>query len=100
MNFVEAKSCEPPVQSQGIANIRMRSEFMPSCNPVEVYLAKDLPEAQFVKSLLSEARIEATIVGEPLGTVLGDIPGFEAAPRIWVHRPDADRARSIIDEYE
>lgn len=73
---------------------------MASPEPVEVYSARDLPEAQFVKDLLSEAGIEATIVGEPLGAVLGDIPAFEAAPRIWVLREDRERARSIIDDYE
>ena len=65
--------------------------------PVEVYAAGSMAEAQFVHNLLAEAGIPAEIVGEALGGVLGDVPSMEASPRIWVRAEDAERARPLVD---
>ena len=68
-------------------------------SPVEVYLARDLTEAQFVCDLLTDAGIGARVIGEPLGMAAGKVPPLEAAPRIWVRCDEVERARPIIDEY-
>jgi putative signal transducing protein len=73
---------------------------MATNDPVEVYAAKDITEAQFVRNILENAGIESTIVGEALGTALGDLPAFHAAPRIWVCPEDANRARLLVEDYQ
>jgi hypothetical protein len=73
---------------------------MAADDPVEVFAASDAAEAQFVRGLLAEDGIDATIVGEPLRGVLGDVPFFMAGPRLWVRPGDAERARQVVTEYE
>lgn len=73
---------------------------MTTRGPVEVYAAGNMAEAQFVRNLLADAGIEATIVGEPLGMAAGRVPPLLATPRIWVRAGDADRARPVVEEYE
>jgi hypothetical protein len=73
---------------------------MATDDPVEVFAASDAAEAQFVRGLLAEDGIEATIVGEPLRGILGDVPFFMAGPRLWVRPADAERARAVVSEYE
>src|SRR5579864_6821393 len=73
---------------------------MATGDPVEVYAAKDMIEAQFVSNLLGSDGVEATIVGEALGTAAGDLPLFTATPRIWVRPQDAQRARHVVQEYQ
>ena len=69
-------------------------------DPVEVFAAADAAEAHFVSSLLKDAGIEPAVVGEPLGSILGDVPFFVAGPRIWVRSVDLDRARGLIADYQ
>jgi enoyl-CoA hydratase/carnithine racemase len=68
--------------------------------PVEVFSARDTPEAYIVLGMLREAGIEALVVGESLGGIAGEVPPLQATPRIWVHPGDASRARQLIEEYE
>ena len=72
---------------------------MASDDPVEVYAAKDTTEAYFLRNLLADAGIEAIVVGEPLGGVLGDVPFQAAAPRLWVRQADQERARAVVEEF-
>lgn len=69
-------------------------------NPVEVFSARDLVEAYFVRDLLIDAGIEAIVVGDPLGMAVGDIPPIVASPRIWVPSSDTNEARQLTDEYQ
>jgi hypothetical protein len=69
-------------------------------DPVEVYTAREISEAQFVLNLLADADIEARIVGEPLGAAAGRLPQLDAMPRVWVRASDAERARSLIGQYQ
>lgn len=65
---------------------------------VEVYSAADLAEAHFLRDMLGDAGIEASVVGDTLTNM---IPlGEETAPRVWVHRRDEDRARAALAGYE
>lgn len=68
--------------------------------PVEVYSAKDMVEAQFVHDLLAEANIKAEIIGESLGGVLGDVSNIDFSPSIWVRAEDAGQARPLIEFYQ
>jgi len=68
--------------------------------PVEVYSAGTMAEAQFVHDLLAEAGIRSEIVGEALTGMIGRIPAEGASPRIWVRMEDEGRARPVIDEYQ
>jgi hypothetical protein len=72
---------------------------MTAQSPVEVFVARDVTEAQFVCDLLADAGIGARVVGVPLGMVAGKVPPLEATPRIWVHADEVERARPILDEY-
>ncbi len=68
--------------------------------PVEVYAAGNMAEAQFVHNLLAEAGISSEIVGEALTGVLGRLPANDASPRVWVRAEDEPRARPLIEEYQ
>jgi hypothetical protein len=84
----------------GILWLEVARCAMATDDPVEVFAASDATEAQFVRGLLAEDAIEATIVGEPLRGILGDVPFFMAGPRLWVRPADAERARAVVAEYE
>src|SRR5262249_4053182 len=65
-------------------------QLMAAEGPVEVYAAGDIAEAQFVRGILADAGIEATVVGEPLGAAVGELPPLVATPRVWVRADDAE----------
>jgi len=70
-------------------------------NLVEVYRAKDSPQAHMLKSALEDAGIQAVIDGDLLQGALGEIPvGWAGAPRILVDSRDVPRARAIIGRGE
>jgi hypothetical protein len=58
----------------------------------------DMMTIELHKQSLTEAGIEARVVGEALGSSFGSaIPG---SVELWVHRSDADRAEKIISRIE
>jgi len=66
-----------------------------------VYGARDLAEAQFVKGLLEAEDIPAIIQGGALQAVLGEIPvSPESLPSVWVNETDLDRAMPIVKELD
>jgi hypothetical protein len=67
---------------------------------VEVYRAKDSPQAYLLKSALENAGIRATIEGDLLQGAVGEPGEWWAAPRIMVAECDALRARAIIEQLE
>ena len=68
---------------------------------IEVYRAKNLPEAHMIRVMLGEAGITATIDGDSLQTGLGDLPyGWLTAPRIVVEESQAESARQIVTSAE
>jgi hypothetical protein len=68
--------------------------------PVEVYSATDMAEAQFVHDMLAEAGIRAEIMGEALGGVLVDVSSLNLTPGIWVRAKDVEQARPLIEFYQ
>jgi hypothetical protein len=70
-------------------------------NLIEVYRAKNLPQAHMIRIALEEAGIHANIDGALLQGAVGDLPiGWPTAPRILVDQTDAALARSIIDRVD
>jgi hypothetical protein len=68
---------------------------------VEVYRAKDSPQAHLLQSALEEAGIRAAVEGDLLQGALGEIPvGWSTAPRIIVEESDAATARQILERLE
>ncbi len=65
---------------------------------VRVATAPNPQIAHLWRGALEEEGIRSQVVGDLLDAGLGDIPGIR--PELWVHRDDADRARSILAEHE
>ena len=65
----------------------------------EVYSARDVQEAHFIKTALEAAGIGARVVEDHLQNALGDWPASAIAPRVWVSSEDAERARTIIVDW-
>jgi hypothetical protein len=72
--------------------------FEPDEEIVRVATAPNPPVANIWAQALKEEGIRCKIVGDLLGTGLGNIPGLQA--EIWVHKVDAEGAQAIIDELE
>jgi len=66
---------------------------------VEVYRARNGPQAHLIKAVLEEAGIETHVGGETLAGVLWHL-GWSTAPRILVLESDAARAHEILHEIE
>ena len=65
-----------------------------------VYTGRDEIEAQFVKDLLAEEGISATIQGAPLQETWGGLNITDnALPSVWVPDEDADRAAPFVEAY-
>lgn len=67
---------------------------------VEVYTASGTHEAHLLKLLLSDAGIEARVVGDGLHNAVGELPASAILPRLWVRAADLDAARAVIHDYE
>lgn len=66
--------------------------------PVEVYLAESSHHAYFLRNMLADAGILASVIGDI--SMLGARPGEESGPIIWVRRCDRDQARQILENWE
>jgi hypothetical protein len=68
---------------------------------VEVYRAKNSPQAHLLKSALENSGIPALVEGELLQGALGELPiGWSSAPRILVDESDAAQARVLLKDWE
>ena len=66
-----------------------------------VYTGRDEMDAHFVKGLLEKEGIEATVVGENLGTLVGYLPlSDNSLPSVWVNEADEARATQIVSTYK
>jgi len=66
---------------------------------VNVYLARDLLEAEFLRNVLDVHGIETRIFGAN-SIQSGMLPNEEAAPCLWVRRRDEEHARELLAEWE
>jgi predicted RNA-binding Zn-ribbon protein involved in translation (DUF1610 family) len=65
---------------------------------IEIYRARNLPEAHTIRIALEEAGLRVLIEGELLQGVVGDLPmGWATAPRILVEESQVSAAREIIE---
>ena len=68
---------------------------------VEVYRARNLPEAHMMRMALEESGIRVQIEGELLQGAVGELPiGWVTAPRILVEESQIAAARQIIEALE
>lgn len=65
---------------------------------VRLASASNPQEAYMWQQALEEAGIQSRVVGDYLDAGIGDISGIR--PEIWVHRPDAERARALLAAHE
>src|SRR5882672_10828899 len=66
---------------------------------VEVYRARNLPEAHSIRIALEESGIQVQIEGEMLQGAVGDLPpGWATAPRILVQESQVEAAQRIIEK--
>ena len=66
---------------------------------VEIYRAKNLPEAYVIRAALDEAGIQSFVVNEFLQGAVGELPaGWITCPRIQVDESQASLAREIINQ--
>ncbi len=66
-----------------------------------IYSARDDMQASFLRSLLAEQGISATVMGEVLGGVVGAIPkSLSTASTVWVHAADVDRAKAVVAQFD
>ena len=65
-----------------------------------VYTARDEMDAHFVKGLLEQEGIQATVQGEALQETWGNLNlTDESLPSVWVADEDVPKAAPIIDDY-
>lgn len=68
---------------------------------VEVYRAKNVPQAHILRSALEEAGIRVFVEGEMLQAAMGEVPfGWQTAPRLMVAASDFAQARELIGNWE
>ena len=67
---------------------------------VEIYRAKDSPQAHLMKSALEDSGIRAAVEGDLLQGAVGEPGEWWAAPRIMVAECDALKARAILEQLE
>jgi hypothetical protein len=64
---------------------------------VMIYRAQNPREAHVIRIALEEGGIRTFIEGEVLQSVVGEVPPWDAAPRILVEESQAMAARAIIE---
>jgi len=70
-------------------------------NPKQVYEARNLTEAEQVKSLLASEQIAATVQSGALENVFGEMASnSETLPTVWVNDSDSDKAMKLVDEFK
>jgi Putative prokaryotic signal transducing protein len=68
---------------------------------VEIYRAKNIPQAMLLQLALEESGIRSTLDNEVLDGAPGDLAlGWPTAPRIMVDRPDEAKARGIAVNFD
>jgi hypothetical protein len=74
---------------------------MSELNLVEIYRAKNLPQAMLLQTALEEAGIRSTLANAVLDGAPGDLAlGWPTAPRIMVDSPDEAKAREIALQFD
>ena len=66
----------------------------------KLYTAIGPMDAHFLRNLLEQQGIEATVMGESLAAARGDLPLTpDTLPSVWVYEEDMERALPVAQEY-
>lgn len=65
-----------------------------------VYRAKHPEQGALILALLKQEGIDGKMDGAILGSALGDIPAWSAAPTVLVSQEDFERARKIVTDWD
>lgn len=68
--------------------------------PVKVYDAWNSLQAHFLCNLLAEAGVSARVASSAIESVSGSVSFQKVKCPIWIAGADAQRARSIVAQYE
>ncbi len=68
--------------------------------PVQIYEAWNTWQAQMLIDLLADAGINARLASNAVENLVGDVPFQRATCPVWVDKRDADRARSMVSDFE
>ena len=67
----------------------------------QVFLARDVTEAHFVRGLLESHGLDAMVRGEDLWGTRGEVPFVDAWPTVWIVDDNReDDARALVQKYE
>src|SRR5829696_3972745 len=68
---------------------------------VKVYTAGDSTQAHFVRNLLEQEGIAATVLGDQLALAIGGLPATRGSlPAVWVPEESAEAAQQVVMRYE
>lgn len=68
---------------------------------VKLYAARDGMEAHHLRAMLEAEGIEATVMGELLGTARGELPlTQETLPSVWVDESDMEAAARVVERLQ
>lgn len=67
----------------------------------QVFVARDVTEAHFIRGLLESHGLSVAVRGEDLWGTRGEVPFVDAWPTVWVLDDGREaEARGVIHEYE
>jgi len=65
---------------------------------VKIHVCRDSMEAHFLRQVLEDEDIQATVMGEALAAGRGELPlTAETLPSVWVRQDDVERAREVLE---
>ncbi len=68
--------------------------------PIKLYACRDGMEADLLRSFLIERGIAAQVLGEILGSALGELPPTtETLPAVWINEAQSQQAISALNEF-
>jgi hypothetical protein len=66
-----------------------------------IYVAANPLDAELVRSFLESRGIAATVRGDALFSLRGQVPmTVETLPTVWTHDAETDRARTLVEAYQ
>ena len=67
---------------------------------VEIYRAKNLPEAHVIRLMMEREGIDVSISNETLQGIVGEIAmGWSTSPQVLVKQQDVDAARMLLESH-
>jgi hypothetical protein len=79
----------------------MKGDAMAEHELVEIFRAKNMPQAVLLKAALEEAGIRCVVENDTLDNAVGGLTlGWSTDPRLMVEAPDEARATQIAKEFD